>query len=525
MRRLLITLLVSLLLLSCQEKSLTREELLLNLDSLEHKFTWLDYRINLEQYELFSTGRSDSLDFFINLYRSILANPDLSSMMERGKRLLKDDENQRRYVLIGERIQRGRIESRPNIIHLRDSLSKLISNYNFRFDGAVRKSSSLYKKYRSDDKRVERERAYRAWCGAGNEIADGLSRLFRLRNQEARKVGYNSYFALAFAYESISQGDYLKLIDRLDSLSASPYRKALDRVRNKLDMSAIDIWDIAYSSKKIRDRVDRRLPVDIQLKLIAITLKAIGFDLDKLPIYIEAKQEQGLSEGSHTFLIKPPYDIRIVASLSQGMQSTSGLMMEIGRALHASHIKQSREIFTTISPAWSEGMAQIFSSLCYDSLWLANYLSLPSSAVADYLKAVRDLQIADLRMNLLQLKFEYEAYANPNRDLNQLYWDLYEHYMMLPRHDDLSPWATVVQYMTNPVKLHNSLFADIITAQSRSAIIRQYTALVDNHDLGAVLIQNYFRFGSRYEWRDLLKRGTDEPFSPDYLISALELID
>ena len=259
------------------------------------------------------------------------------------------------------------------------------------------------------------------------------------------------------------------------------------------------------------------------MKLIEITLKAVGFDLDKLPIYIDVEPRAGKSETAYAFPIKPPYDIRVLASLSDGMQSTRVLMHEIGHALHSVNINQDRDLFNSTSAAWTEGMAQIFSSLCYDSLWLANYLTLTPSRVSEYLDAVNSLQVTDLRMRLLQLKFEYEAYANPNRDLNQLYWDLFERYMMLPRHDDISPWAAIIQYTTHPVYLHNYLFADVITAQTHAAIIRQYGTLVDNADLGSFLTQNYFRFGSRYEWRDLLKRGTDEPFSPDYLISALEL--
>jgi len=95
--------------------------------------------------------------------------------------------------------------------------------------------------------------------------------------------------------------------------------------------------------------------------------------------------------------------------------------------------------------------------------------------------------------------------------------------MMLPRHDDLKPWAALIHYTTHPVYLQNYLYADIITAQTRDYLKRNYSSLVNNPTVGSFLIQNYLRFGSRYDWRELLKRGTDEDLNPGYLISKLEI--
>ena len=135
----------------------------------------------------------------------------------------------------------------------------------------------------------------------------------------------------------------------------------------------------------------------------------------------------------------------------------------------------------------------------------------------------RQQDIIYLRQTLLRLQFEYEAYLNPNRDLNELYWSLFDKYMRLPRHEELKPWASVIHLTTHPVYLQNYLYADIAAAQTIDFLKRNYKTVVDNPSSGSFLVQNYLRFGSRYDWRELLKRGTDEQLNPDYFIKRLGL--
>jgi peptidyl-dipeptidase A len=119
--------------------------------------------------------------------------------------------------------------------------------------------------------------------------------------------------------------------------------------------------------------------------------------------------------------------------------------------------------------------------------------------------------------------FEYEAYTNPDRDLNKLYWDLYERYVMLPRHDDMRAWAAVTHFTTHPIYLQNYLFADIIAAQTLAYLHRGGLNLAFDNSAGAFLVQDYLRFGGRYRWKELLERGTGEPFNPERYLSQMGL--
>jgi hypothetical protein len=139
--------------------------------------------------------------------------------------------------------------------------------------------------------------------------------------------------------------------------------------------------------------------------------------------------------------------------------------------------------------------------------------------VTEFLWEDRERSIVLLRLQLVDLMFEYEGYKNPHRDLNELYWGLFERYMLLPRHDDIKPWAATIELIDRPLALHNDLLGRIIAAQTLAYLRRTSGVVVGNAETRSFLVQNYFRFGSRYDWRELLQRGTGESLNPKYLLA------
>ncbi len=523
MRRITLSLLLALVsvlaLSSCQEPRLTTKEVLNLLDSLEAKFEWLDYRLTEETWELYTAGHSDSLEFYRGLYNYVISDQKTFKQLQNGKHLLTDEVDKRRWELVYTTFLLSQVETQRPISRLRDSLAAVDINYRAEFEGEQRTAEFLYKTYRTDSNRGRRKDAYRAWCSIGLELADGLERLFRLRNQQARKLGYNNFLAMTFSLQEIDNDYYLSLLRRLDSLSEEPYQQILDKTKRKLRQQEIEICDFAYAYADINEEVDRYFPADSQMPYLKRSLKELGFNLDKLPIYFDLEPRGGKSQFAYAFTIKPPYDMRVLANLSDGLYSTWVLLHEIGHALHSTYIDQDRTLFASaLSGGWSEGMAQTVAALCDERQWLEEYAHMPTGLIDRYLTSKREQDVIYLRTTLLRLYFEYEAYTNPDRDLNKLYWDLFEKYLMLPRHDEIKPWAAIIHYITHPVYLQNYLIADMIAAQTLDFLKESYGAVVDNPIVGSFLIQNYFRFGARYDWRELLERGTGEKLNPKYLM-------
>ncbi len=502
----------------------SRDDVYTTLDSLEQKFAWLNYRTSLENWDLYTTGRADSLAFYGGLYEYVISRPGILRTLEQGKVFVTDDLDRRRMQLIEAAVRLGRVEDNREIAHLRDSLLQIQIAYRPEFDGTITSSNAVYAIARNDRDRDRREEAYRSNNGLGDELDPRLTELFRLRNDQAVKQGYQNFFAMTFSMEGFDVSRYLLLLNRLDSLSVQPYRDILNHAQQKLNYDKLEIWDLAYSYIDINDRIDRSFPADSQMDIARSSLAGLGFDLEKMPVYFDVESRPGKTEMAYAFPIKPPHDVRVLANLTDGFRSMQVLMHEIGHALYFANITQDRQLFVDdIAPAWSEGQAQIIAALCDNAQWLEEYAHVPAPTAKEWLRARQEQDVIYLRLTLTRLMFEYEAYANPSSDLNKLYWDLFERYMMLPRHEEIRPWATIIQYTTHPVYLQNYLYADIISSQTIKALTGLYGNLVDNRSVRSFLVQNYYRFGSRYPWRDLLERGTGEKLDPKFFIDRLGL--
>lgn len=521
MKKIVIIILLSLV-LSFSTANSDEKSLLVQFDELEQKLDWLYYRISLEQWDYYTTGKSDSLEYYQNLFDYVLSDKELVKAVSKNNYRFENDIDARRFELIKSIIITDKSGGRNTTSKLQDSLSIIDILFRADFENEKVTAGKVYKIYRTDSNSGRRESAYRAWCAVGEEMQDGLSRLFRMRNRDAKRQGYNNYMALSFNQMDLNFEEYKSLLKRLKTLSEQPYRTILNKAKLNYKQGELEIWDLAYTYSGINNTIDNYFPVDSQMLFIKRSLKDIGFNLDDLPIYYDLESREDKSQLAYGFTIKAPVDMRVLANLNKGLYSTRVLLHEIGHTLHSAFIKQERQIFANvIDGLWMESIAQIFTSMMSEKKWLSEYAHIPDDLIDRYLDAKKEQDIIYLRTSLLRLNFEIEAYKNPNRDLNKLYWSLFEEYLSLAPHDDIYPWASLIYYTTHPVYMQNYLIADIVTAQTREYLISNYDVITKNQNFKSFIVQNYLRFGSRYGWRELLKRGTDSDLSPDVLIKSL----
>ncbi len=510
MRHLAVTILVGLVMVcylgACKEEQLSRQSVITVLDSLEHKLEWLDYRLATERWDYFTAGESDSLEFFEQLYNHVLTDAQDYDLLRRGNKLLTEESDQRRAELILSRMQVGRIESQPEVIALRRSFDKP----HIAADGIIG---------------LMLDGSSKGALNVDPRLADAMGRLIRLRNQLARREGFNSFFALSMKSQGLDVGEYLSLLERLDKASLSRYRQVLDSMALKPGGSGVTIGDLSRLLDPFRPtNVAQFLPMDSQLTFVKRSLAAIGFDLNRLPIYFQPRQDSKAGTPLQCLPIKPPYDVRIWGDRSSGMNGTRELMRQVGHALHWTHTAQEQALFgSTLHPVWCESVAQVFAYMCEESMWLENYARVPAPMVAQYRRGQQDVEVVRLRWMLTHLMFEYEAYTGSDRDFDKLYRDMIEKFLLVSRHDEAGYWATVGEYASNPVRLHCALFGKIVAAQTLAYLDKQYGGLIDNPDAYSFLVQNYMRFGSRYPWQDLLQRGTGENLNSGYYLARLGL--
>src|SRR5437870_9968984 len=73
------------------------------------------------------------------------------------------------------------------------------------------------------------------------------------------------------------------------------------------------------------------------------------------------------------------------------------------------------------------------------------------------------------------LCIEKEVYANPNQDLNKLWWDLVEKYQMVHRPDgrNAPDYASKIHIVSAPAYYHNYMMGELFASQVHHTICRE----------------------------------------------------
>jgi len=488
------------------------------LDSLEFKLNWLDYRIAGERWDRESGGEADSLEFFDNLRQAVTGSEATFNTFRGSRGRLDEETDRRRYDLVYPEVLHSYVNHNRNIRSIFDSLTDYHQHRQYEFGGDLRTPEYLCNQVDRSTSRTDREMAYRALNAPGEAVQSLMGRLFRLRNQTAKRFGYNNYFAFTESARQNEPSGYLQLISRVDSVSRQQYQEILAGLRDDFREGVLEIWDWEYSSADVWRELDRYLAADSQMDFLKLSLADLGFDLDNSPIYFHEIYDSASPAFARTIVVSLPHDIRVVCHLSDGLRSLRNLFRATGQAIRAAETSQGSDLLgRTVDPAWAMGVGRFFEDLCLQPEWLRTYAQVPENLIGRVTRARQAHDLLNLRLLLTNAMFEYEAYRNPNSDLNTLWWELFETYTMLPRNEDLQPWAVSESFVFQPLGYHDQLQAEMIAAQTRAYLTEHYNTVVGNPEVRSFLEHNYFRFGGRYPWRELVERGTGEAPSPAYL--------
>ena len=124
---------------------------------------------------------------------------------------------------------------------------------------------------------------------------------------------------------------------------------------------------------------------------------------------------------------------------------------------------------------------------------------------------------------LVVTNFERLFYADPERDLDTLWWDLVERYQLVRRPDDrhAPDWASKIHLAVVPVYYQNYLYGELVASQLGATLAREAGGLVDRAEAGRFLTERFFGPGASMRWDHLVEAATGEPLTPGHLAAEL----
>jgi peptidyl-dipeptidase A len=210
------------------------------------------------------------------------------------------------------------------------------------------------------------------------------------------------------------------------------------------------------------------------------------------------------------------------------------ILHELGHAVYSKYhnreepwlLREPTHSFTT------EAIAMFFGRLSRNPIWMQKMLGLADKERAEIegvsRKYLQFQQVLFARWAMVMYSFEKQLYADPDQDLNDLWWDLVEKYQLIKRPPGPADagWASKLHFTTAPCYYHNYMLGELLASQLHHHIVHEVLRLESDHDvsyvgdkaLGDYLRKKVLGPGARYHWNDMIERATGEPLTPKYFV-------
>lgn len=431
------------------------------------------------------------------------------------------------------------------IVKLDAQVQETYNSYRGTLDGRSVTMSDIYTIMTTESDMAKREAAWRASKEVGNVIIDDFLRLVKLRNQAARQLGFDNYHTMMIVTGEQDVAELDRIFAELDTLTREPFA----RLKKELDLILADGYGIrpqALMPWHYHDPFFQRTPLVYELNLdqyyqgraieeLAKRYYAgVALPVDDILARSDLYDREGKYPHAYGFDADREGDVRVLCNLQDTERWVETLLHELGHALYSKYHDPS-EPWLLREPAHSfttEAVAMLFGRLSRNAAWMQQMLDLSDEETAK-IRTVSDRylrfqQILFAHWAMVMYHFEKALYADPDRDLNTLWWDLVEQYQFVKRPQEAADagWASKLHFTTAPCYYQNYMLGELLASQLHHHIVGEVLKLdsdeglsyVGDERIGSYLRDNVLGPGARYRWNEMIARATGEPLTPKYFV-------
>ncbi len=436
-------------------------------------------------------------------------------------------------------------EIQKQIVALETEVEKIFTNHRSQVGGKELSENDVRDILADSADSSQVEQAWKGYMAIGDKVADKLREAAKLRNQQARKLGFRDFFAMQLAVQEIDETQFFKLFDELDALMRGPFARLkaeIDADRAKrfgVPVSGLRPWhfgDLFFQEAPEMAGADLNA-VYADKDLLALTkTHYLGLGMEVNDILGRSDLYEKPGKNSHAFAtnIDREGDVRVLCNLKPNLRWADTLMHELGHAVYDKYI--DRELpFILRTPSHSittEGYAMMMGAMAKNPEFLTQVVKLSPGEADQYVQhARRSLKAEKLifsRWAQVVVRFEHGMYGNPDQNLGKLWWDLKKQYQLLEPPPDVNrpDYAAKIHILTYPVYYHSYLMGDLFASQVHAHIAGKIvgsqdaaaTCYAGSKAAGDYMKREIFAPGNLYSWNELTKRATGEPLTAKYFV-------
>jgi len=497
---------------------------------------------NLEDYDRFS-----KLQFEI---RQIYSNPEefalLKDIKESGR--VKDAILARQLDRLYNGYLKNQIDLQllKRIVDLSTEIEKNFSTFRGTIDGEKVTTNEIKEILKTETDSVKRERAWLASKQVGPVVAADIIQLVKLRNEAARKVGFDNYHTLSLTITEQTVAEVDEIFDKLYESTNEPFAKL------KLDLDCILAAKYGIAVTELmpwhyHDPFFQESPMVYDLDLdgyykdkdvreLAVRFYAgIGLPVGSILANSDLNEREGKNPHAFCTDIDRQGDVHILCNLKNNEYWMETILHELGHGVYDKYhdpkvpylLREPVHSFTT------EAIAMFFGRLSRNPAWMEQMLGLSDQQRTEIEEVSRKYaqlkQLIFVRWAMVMYDFEKQLYANPDQDLKSLWWETVEKYQFVkrPKGRNEPDWASKIHFTVAPCYYHSYVLGELLASQLHHHIVHNILKLesdenvsyVEQSKAGDFLREKVFEAGAVYHWNDMIERTTAEPLTTKYFIA------
>ena len=508
---------------------------------------------NLASWDAAGSGRAEDYEKASALtlqIRQVYSNPKdfafLKGMKESGglqNPLLARQLDVMYNAYMANQIEPGLLKK---IVDLGTQIEKNFSTFRGTIEGDKVTGNDIKEMLKTQTDSAKRKQTWLASKQVGAAVAQDTIRLVKLRNEAARKLGFDNYHTLSLAAGEQDVKEMDRIFEELYELTNAPFARVkgdLDRIlaaRCGVAVSELMPWhyhdpffqetpmvyeldlDVYYEDKDVR-------------KLAAEFYAGIGLPVDSILTRSDLYEREGKNPHAFCEDMDREGDVRILCNLENNEYWMETILHELGHGVYFQYhergvpylLREPAHTFTT------EAIAMFFGRLSRNPAWMQQMLDLSDAQRAEIEKVSdRYAQLKQLifaRWAMVMYNFEKQLYANPDQDLNALWWQMVQKYQLVkkPEGRDEPDWAAKIHLPLYPCYYHNYLLGELLASQLHNHITHKVLKLESGKDVGYVgrrkaglfLRAKILEPGATYRWNEMIEKATGEPLTPKYFVA------
>ena len=513
----------------------------------------MEKEANLAYWDAATSGKSEDYDKVGTLtleLRQVYSDPCDFAFLKEAKESgqVKEPMLARQMDMLYNAYLENQIEPEllRQIVELGTEIEKDFSTFRGTIDGEKVTDNRIKEILKTETDSAKREIAWLAGKQVGPEVAEDLIRLVKLRNKAARKLGFDNYHTLSLTTAEQDVKELDNIFNELYELTNEPFAKLkaeLDDILAKqcgVDVSELKPWhyhDPFFQETPLVYDVDLDTYYqDKDVKELATKFYAgIGLPVESILANSDLYEREGKNPHAFSTDIDRQGDVRILCNLKNNETWMETILHELGHATYDKWhgddvpyiLREPAHIFTT------EAIAMFFGRLSRNPAWMQQMLELSDQQRAEIekvsFKYAQLKQLIFARWAMVMYDFEKQLYANPNQDLNQLWWQMVEKYQFVkcPQGRDEPDWAAKIHFTIAPCYYHNYMLGELLASQLHHHLVHEILKLESDKNVsyvgqkvvGDFLSEKVFKVGAVYHWNRMIERATGEPLTPKYFVS------